>query len=355
MKKRLGNPKFLQFGKLKNKKGLSLIVTLLMIILLIFVAIGIVWFVIKNFISEGAGGISLGRFTLDLEIEKVSVDANNLLVNVKRNSGGGDFVGIKFIGYSETASESVETNLTLEELEKTSFIFQLTDLNVADIKEVSIAPIYESDSGKTSIGNVIDTFTIGSGGLDEEEPDPETCEPIENPCGTSVCGNIANGTCADVTCGTCALGECINGVCVLEGCVPETSEETCGTWVCGDRINNCGEEVGCGICGGTDSCIEGVCIVETSINSGVVGLIWPPGVAIYFDSADLPTFGVDYSYYYVKFPGSAETGCLLIADYILPILPEVYDKTHIQFNFPSNIQPGDNYEIWQTQDGCLGI
>jgi len=385
---------FFQFRKLKNKKGLSLIVTTLLIILLVLVAIGIIWFVVKNFLSEGAEGISFGRFSLDLEIKAAFIDAENITINIKRNPGAGDFAGIKFIYYTETDSENIDTNITLEELGEKSFSFELTQLDVSDIEKVSIALIYESDSGKTSIGRVLDTFDIYS--AEGEEPDPETCEPIVNPCGDWVCGDAQNGTCADVICGECGgTDTCTNGVCVPDDCVSQTEEETCDGWECGDKTNNCGTivncgpcdgtctngicvpddcvpdenpcgswvcgdilngtcgEISCGECGGTDICINGACIIEASVNSGVVGSVWPAGATMYFDSEDLPT-DVDYSYYYVRFPGSAETGCLLIADYITPILPEVYDKTHIQFNFPSNVQSDDNYEIWQTQTGCLG-
>jgi flagellin-like protein len=45
-----------------DKRGISPVITTLIIILLALVAIGIVWIVIKNIVSEGTEGISLGRW-----------------------------------------------------------------------------------------------------------------------------------------------------------------------------------------------------------------------------------------------------------------------------------------------------
>lgn len=44
-------------------------------------------------------------------------------------------------------------------------------------------------------------------------------------------------------------------------CTPESSSTTCGTWVCGDRTNNCGTSISCGTCSGENVCNStGQCI-----------------------------------------------------------------------------------------------
>ncbi|MCK4553333.1 hypothetical protein KAT80_03955 [Candidatus Pacearchaeota archaeon] len=40
----------------------------------------------------------------------------------------------------------------------------------------------------------------------------------------------------------------------VEECIPESTATTCGTWVCGTRTNNCDEEINCGECSGEDVC-----------------------------------------------------------------------------------------------------
>ena len=56
-----------------EKRGLSTIVSTLLILLLVFVAIGILWVVIRNVIQDGAEQVSLGKFTLDMKIEQVQI------------------------------------------------------------------------------------------------------------------------------------------------------------------------------------------------------------------------------------------------------------------------------------------
>ncbi|MCK5043839.1 hypothetical protein KAR52_02455 [Candidatus Pacearchaeota archaeon] len=356
----------------RNKRGLSLIVSILMVVLLVFVAIGIVWFVVRNVLEEGSGGISLRGFSVDLEINNAFVEEGNIHVNVERNPGKGNLVGIKFIFYDETESEGIEINTSLSELEKKSFDFTLVILDTSEVNKVAIAPIYESNSGERVLGDIMDTYTIGAG---TGEPDPETCTPDVDPCGSWVCGNVMNGTCGEISCGPCS-GTCVEGVC--EGCTPDCTGKECGDDGCGGSCgpcdgtctdgvcegctpdctgkecgsDGCGENENCGACAGT--CVDGICIIETSVNNGTVGDTWPPGVGVvmYFDSEDLPKVDVDYTHYYISFSGS-ETGCLLIADFVTPDFPEIYNKTHIRFNFPSEIQTGDTYHIWETQEGCL--
>ena len=55
----------------KDKRALSEIVATLVTILLVLVAIGIVWVVVRNVIQKGAEQISLGSLTLKMEIQKV--------------------------------------------------------------------------------------------------------------------------------------------------------------------------------------------------------------------------------------------------------------------------------------------
>ncbi|GAG16716.1 unnamed protein product, partial [marine sediment metagenome] len=79
-----------------KKRGLSTIVTSLIIILLVLVAVGILYVTYINFVRTGTEDISLGKFTISLEIENVKVNENSVDVRVKRNPGKGDLTGIKF-------------------------------------------------------------------------------------------------------------------------------------------------------------------------------------------------------------------------------------------------------------------
>lgn len=125
-------------------------------------------------------------------------------------------------------------------------------------------------------------------------------------------------------------------------CTPNCDGKECGSDGCGANSN-------CGLCSGGGTCVDYICVAEVAVDSGVIDSVWPPGVGLYFDSYDLST-EEEYDGYYMRFPGSAEPLCLRIYDYVLP--QEGYDKSHVRLTSYSNIQGGDNYEIWETYTGC---
>jgi len=151
-----------------NKKGMSQIVTTLIIILLSIVAIGILWVVVKNIIDKGKDEISIDAIGLDLEIERVSVDGDTLSVTVRRNPGGGSIVGINFVISDGDNSVVIRKDTTLSELGIETFTFSLSSLAVGVIKDISIAPTFLTSSGEEIIGVILDVSTSsGSGGGSE--------------------------------------------------------------------------------------------------------------------------------------------------------------------------------------------
>ncbi|KKL10893.1 hypothetical protein LCGC14_2551260, partial [marine sediment metagenome] len=145
-----------------EKRGLSNIMVTLLIIVLSLVAISIVWGITRNIIEEESEQIDLGKFTLDLEIKSVKVQGDEVTVDVivQRNPGQGEFIGMNFIFSDGQNSEVIREDTVLNELEERSFTYTLTKINVSELKDVSIAPIYELSSGKEDMGNVADKFNI---------------------------------------------------------------------------------------------------------------------------------------------------------------------------------------------------
>src|SRR3972149_9573180 len=110
-----------------STKGLSEVVTTLVIILISLVAIGVVWVVVQNVIQEGSEQVELGQFTLDLQIKAVQVqDEDVTVVVVKRNPGEGEFVGMNFIFSDGQNSETIRQNVSLNVYDTKSFTFTLT-------------------------------------------------------------------------------------------------------------------------------------------------------------------------------------------------------------------------------------
>jgi len=157
-----------------SKKGLSNIVATLLIILLVIVAAGIIWVVIRNVVQEGSESIELGKFTLDLQIERAQIqDGDVTVVVVRRNPGKGDFIGMNFIFYDGENTEIIREDTILKETEVRSFTFTLTQISTSNLKTISIAPIFRLSSGKESVGDVTGIFDVSRGiqiGTEEQEP-----------------------------------------------------------------------------------------------------------------------------------------------------------------------------------------
>tara|TARA_Y100000310_G_scaffold17671_1_gene17438 strand:+ start:6653 stop:7702 length:1050 start_codon:yes stop_codon:yes gene_type:complete len=342
-----------------NKRGISgIILTILMIVLALF-AVGIVWTIIQNIISEESESIELGLSRLDVEIQGVKIEDDNITVDVKRKVGQGNLTGLKFIFSDGENTEDKEREVSLKELEEKSFSFALDELNISEIEKVSIAPVFLSSSGEEVLGGTIQSTNIKKGiggggssgdGGDSGDGENDTCIPDSNPCGTSVCGNAID-TCGNtISCGTCASGSiCSEGACV-EVCVADPNP--CGAAVCGNTLDTCGNTISCGACDSGSICSEGgSCFLNIIINSGIVDLTWPPVMGLYFDADNLSTT-TSYVGKFVEFPGSAETRCLPITEHIFPSEPLIYNNSFLRLGTPNNersfISNGDNYGIWES-------
>jgi hypothetical protein len=216
----------------------------------------------------------------------------------------------------------------------------LISLDSNSVKTVSVAPIY-SRNNEDVLGDITDTYDFESGSSGGN--------------GDNGNGN-GNGGENPLECVPDCTGDesCINGVCVPPGCVPETKAETCGSFVCSTQVNNCGEIISCGECGTREICNDGTgqCQQMTPI-PGVVDSVWPAGIAVYFDSSNLPQDNT-YSGYYARFlPPSQESECLLISDYLIPQPPQTKVMVRLDAT-QTSISAGDTLELWQTYKACMG-
>ena len=206
-----------------NRKGLSTIVSTLLILLLVFVAVGILWSVVRTFIQSGSEEVSLGKFTLDLQIDSVAVnDTNNTVyVKVQRNVGTGNFSALKFVFSDDSESESIVYNQSLLENEKLTFSFILSKLNVSNLVTVEVIPIFTLSSGKTSSGDVKDTYYVKEGysvritsGSSSTNTTTNTTNTTAECTVNSDCNDDSNGTTDTCSLGVCyntAITQCING------------------------------------------------------------------------------------------------------------------------------------------------
>src|SRR3989344_2757831 len=322
----------------KRKRGLSAVVTTLMVILLSIVAIGIVWVVVKNLVGDAASEISFDKFSLNLDISDayVDTDENEVGVAVRRSAGSGNLSGIYFIFHNGTSSSSVKRNIALKELEEQTFTFTSEEIGGIDnVELVSVSPI-SSSSGKETILGITDTAELGTAisgiggagdsgqgggvgcgnGICESGETAASC--IQDCPAPASCNGVWQGASED------SGVVCDGGVGCLAGC-------TCPTGFLGDG--------------------SGGCVSEPSLSSGTVDSIWPFGAVKYFDSSSLPKNSAQIITYvgkYVNFSGSGgEARCLRIS-YAEYLSDPAYNKSYIRLELPSSIVSGDTYEIWAS-------
>lgn len=74
-----------------NKRGLSTIVATLIVVLLVFVAVGILWVVLRNFVQGGSQQIDLASRCIEVSVTPTKVVSAGGIYNVTLLRTGGDF------------------------------------------------------------------------------------------------------------------------------------------------------------------------------------------------------------------------------------------------------------------------
>ncbi len=360
---------------MQDKRGLSAIVATLIIILLVLVAVGIVWVVVRNILQEGAEGIELSRLTLDLSIKSAYIDGANVKVLVRRSSGEGDLIGVRFIFFDGTDSTSVDEKIPLIQTQERLFSFDSDDFDgVGDISvfyEVSVAPIYTSSSGTETVGAITDTATIsGSAPPGDNGDNGGTGDPGTGYCGDNIIQN-PNGDEVDEICDGTELGgeDCIsqgfdegtlacNVDCLsfdVSSCTSEAPGTCNGIWD-GDDVDvndcdggaNCNPDCTCSAGFSGDG--VGGCILDSPVDTGIINSVWNN---IFFDSNNLPKSNVvtDFIGYYANFSGgSAEIGCFLITFAAYLSDNDIsYLRLDDSLGVP-NINTGEGYNIWEAEN-----
>ena len=147
-----------------QKRGLSGIVATLLIILLVIVAVGIVWVVVRGVLQEGASEVGFETLTADVEIKKAYVEDGVANVLVKRGTGEGNVVGVKIVLSDGENSEVIEEFIDLEKLEEKMFSYDLSALGIPGANEVIVAPIIELESGEQTLGQANTRVLVGGTG-----------------------------------------------------------------------------------------------------------------------------------------------------------------------------------------------
>lgn len=138
-----------------SKRGLSDIVTNVLIILLVLVAVGIIWYFVQPFIRQGAQGIEGSKDCLTISVTPVSCMYNttstNYTVVLNRDTGSGSLQGVKLIFSDGTNTRVVTRSATLSEFESATYVLTSTDVPItaSELSIAAIATIENDPNGRT--------------------------------------------------------------------------------------------------------------------------------------------------------------------------------------------------------------
>jgi len=139
-----------------EKKGVSGVITTVLLILIVLAAIGIIWVVISGFLSSSTEQIDLGVGFAQLDIIDDSIryiSDDSIELKVKRDSNPGNITGLRVIIEDENGnSKSYDIDTEIKELETKTFNVPLQN-EIQNITKISIAP-------RTPVKNKIKTGMI---------------------------------------------------------------------------------------------------------------------------------------------------------------------------------------------------
>ncbi|HLC78531.1 MAG TPA: hypothetical protein VJH92_05385 [Candidatus Nanoarchaeia archaeon] len=150
----------------KDKRGLSTVVTTLIIILLVLVAIGIIWVVIRGVIEGGTQTADYAVKCLAVDVRTTALSCNTSSfcnVTLMRNAGGEPIAGVKMIFYNTTTSTSstavVDSPDDIAAL--TTVMRPISQTNLANTaNKVDVTPYFTDSAGNDQICSQKHTFTV---------------------------------------------------------------------------------------------------------------------------------------------------------------------------------------------------
>ena len=139
---------------MKNKKGLSGIVTTLIIILLVLVSVGVIWQVVGNLLDKSTTTIGTSSKCLDIDVRAtkvLSTGTDGYNITITRKPTGEGEVGAKIVFFSDASnSEPLTFGEMLTPLETATR--EMTATGVANATYVEVTPFFiDEDSGKETL------------------------------------------------------------------------------------------------------------------------------------------------------------------------------------------------------------
>ncbi len=148
---------------INNKRGLSTVVTTLIIILLVLVAIGIIWIVIRGVIETGTESIDYSVKCLKVDVSATAVNCSNpvaCVVTLSRKAGGDAIEGVKFVFYNATGGGSGSVEEDVGNIEPLTTKVATVDSGVGTPNKVAINAFFEDAKGQDQVCTQTNEFSF---------------------------------------------------------------------------------------------------------------------------------------------------------------------------------------------------
>ena len=202
---------------MNSKRGLSDVVTTVIIIALALVAIAVVWVVVQNLISSNSSQIQSSEnfLKLKMNIESVQNNSGKLFVLVKRDVGDGNFNAMKFVViYQNQSSESFVQSASIDQLGLKGFLLN-TSGSIEAVSKVEAYPTLIDSTGKQIVSTIYSSFEVNGAINNANIPSQPSCIPN---CSGKTCGSDGCiGTCGSCnSTQTCSNSQCTNNIQVCQ-------------------------------------------------------------------------------------------------------------------------------------------
>lgn len=147
---------------IQNKKALSTVVTTLIIILLVLVAVGVIWVVVRDVIEGGAEQIDISTKCLEVDVRAtavVNIAGTDYDVTLKRGAGGDAVGGVMITIFNNTDNSGViDISTALAELQTSTE--SVTATNIADANKIETTVYFTDASGNAQLCSQTNTFSF---------------------------------------------------------------------------------------------------------------------------------------------------------------------------------------------------
>ncbi len=144
---------------MKNKKAMSSIISTVIIIALVIGAVAIIWGVLRGTLGGQTEKITQGIQNIYLNVEKVTLDGDNVSIKIVRQEGEGNMTHVQIFLDDGESVESVKREASLDAGEGTTFKIiqkEMDNVNITKLKKVESKPIIqlENDVVEGDLGGV---------------------------------------------------------------------------------------------------------------------------------------------------------------------------------------------------------